>query len=107
MIDPSIPLSLRTSGDVQARLGSALRQLRKGHSITLQGLARSSGIPVSTIARMECHGQGSIETWVKLMAALGQLDRLHDMLEAATKAATAPKSMDELRRDQPATGSRG
>ena len=84
-----------TPADIEAALARRLRDARKAKGWTQAELATRSGLSVATVARLEQSGQGQLSSFIRLCAALGHLDDFDAVLEA-----TAPSSLDELRRRQ-------
>jgi len=52
---------LSSPGEVRENLGQWLRNLRQRQEWTLPMLASRSGVPVSTLSRLEREGHGSVD----------------------------------------------
>ena len=98
MVD--LPLAL-TPGDVEGALAHRVRGARKARGWTQAELARRSGLSMATIARLERSGLGQLSSLIRVCAAFDRLDDFDAVLKA-----TAPSSLDELRRLQGRTGAR-
>lgn len=57
-------------------LARFVKTVRLNQEMTLEELSTRSGISRSSLIRLEKHGAGSIETQVRVFAALGVLDEL-------------------------------
>lgn len=86
-------------------LGRRLAQIRKQQGYTQEELAAEAGIGVATIRRIEGGQDSQLETWLKLLRALGlayAIDALlpenHASPMAQVRAASRPK------RRKPASG---
>jgi transcriptional regulator with XRE-family HTH domain len=73
-------LSLNTPADALQALAASIKSARLQADITRQELAERSGVGVATLARVEKNGICSTETLVRILAALGVVDRLVDVL---------------------------
>ncbi|MEO8195677.1 MAG: helix-turn-helix domain-containing protein [Thermoanaerobaculia bacterium] len=97
----------RESSDerILAELGSRLEQLRLQRGITQAVLAREAGIGKRTLERMEDGGGAQIVSLIRVLRALGLLERL-DLL--APEALPSPIALARLqgRRRQRATRKR-
>ncbi|MCK9488501.1 MAG: helix-turn-helix transcriptional regulator [Xanthomonadales bacterium] len=69
----TIPTHLRS-------LGARLARLRLARNLTQARLAQESGTSLSSIKRLEAGGNASLETLLRVLAALGLDDRLLDAL---------------------------
>lgn len=81
-------------------LGRRLAQIRKQHGLTQAELADEAGIGIATLRRIEGGQDSQVESWLKLLKALGlayAIDALlpenyaSPMAEARTSAARKPK----------------
>ena len=59
-------------------------------------LAARSGIPVSTLSRLERDGEGGLDTFVRLLHALGELDGFHAYVKEQLRKASFPSDIAEL-----------
>ena len=65
--------------DLQSQLGSRLAKLRLARNVTQQTLAARSGVGLRTLRRLEAGQPTSLDTFVRVVIALG----LHEGLLAA------------------------
>jgi len=72
-------LSLYTAFDVQFELKDYLKQSRKQHKLSVEGLAQQSGVPYSTIRKFERTGNISLRQFLMLLEALGGLKQLRNL----------------------------
>jgi transcriptional regulator with XRE-family HTH domain len=83
---PRRPVAAARTPD-RARMGARLREIRKGHGLTLKALSARSGVALSTLSKMEL-GQISV-SYEKFAAVAKALDvdiaRLFDPRAAAVK----------------------
>ena len=75
-------LPLTTVEDVLASLRKLVR------------LARRSGVPMTTISRLERTGLASTDTLFKVLFALNRLDAFEDMLNAQLRLVKFPKTLE-------------
>ena len=92
----SANLQLSRPREVRASLGKWLRLARQRLEWTLPMLASRSGVPVSTLSRLEREGQGGIDTLLRVFQALGVLDDVHGLLQDQLRRASIPVDLDEL-----------
>jgi len=96
MIDPQSALQLSRPSDVRLVLGHWLRSARQRLQLTQPMLAKKSSVPVSTLSRMERNGEGSIESLLRLLHALGELDGVNDFIQAQIRRALLPTDLSKL-----------
>ena len=78
----NIEYTLATPAQIEAELGSKLEKLRLAQNINQTQLAREAGVSRRTITRLE-NGEGiSLDTLIRVMTALGVVERL-DLLVPA------------------------
>lgn len=86
-------------------LGNRLRRLRLNRDVSQQELAERSGLSTRTIRNIESGQNPSLESLIKVMRALGLVDRFDELLPPPV-----PSPMDMLRlegrRRERASGSR-
>ena len=87
-------LPLNTADDVLASLRELVRLARQREEWTQADLARRSGIPMTTISRLERTGLASIDTLFKVLFALNKLDAFEDMLKAQLRLVKFPKTLE-------------
>ena len=94
MTDLSNILPLTTVEDVFASLRELVRLVRQREEWTQADLARRSGVPMTTISRLERTGLASTDTLFKVLFALNRLDAFEDMLKAQLRIVKFPKTLD-------------
>ena len=87
-------LPLTTVEDVLASLRELVRLARQREEWTQADLARRSGVPMTTISRLERMGLASTDTLFKVLFALNRLDAIEDMLKEQLRLAKFPKTLD-------------
>ena len=87
-------LPLTTVEDVLANLRELVRLARQREEWTQADLARRSGVPMTTISRLERMGLASTDTLFKVLFALNRLDAIEDMLKEQLRLVMFPKSLD-------------
>ncbi len=94
-----------TDAAVLAETGRRLRRERLNRNITRAGLAELSGVSTSTIQHVEHGANYSMETLIRLLRALGLLDRIDALLP---EPGPSPIELAKLRgkERQRASGSR-
>lgn len=87
-------LPLTTADDVLASLRELVRLARQREVWTQADLARRSGVPMTTISRLERTGLASTDTLFKVLFALNRLDAFADMLKAQLRLVKFPKTLE-------------
>ena len=88
-------LPLTTVEDVLASLRELIRLARQREVWTQADLARRSGVPMTTISRLERTGLASTDTLFKVLFALKRLDAFEDMLKAQLRLVKFPKTLED------------
>ncbi len=88
-------LPLTTAEDVLASLRELVRLARQREVWTQADLARRSGVPMTTISRLERTGLASTDTLFKVLFALNRLDAFEDMLKAQLRLVKFPKTLED------------
>ena len=94
MTDLSNILPLITVEDALAKLRELVRLARQREEWTQADLARRSGVPMTTISRLERTGLSSTDTLFKVLFALNRLDAFEDMLKEQLRLVKFPKTLD-------------
>ena len=94
-------LPLTTVEDVLVRLREMVRLARQREVWTQADLARRSGVPMTTISRLERTGLASTDTLFKVLFALNRLDAFEDMLKAQLRLVKFPKTLEGNREPAP------
>ena len=87
-------LQLTTVDDALVSLREMVRLARQREEWTQADLARRSGVPMTTISRLERTGLASTDTLFKVLFALNRLDAFEDMLKAQLRIVKFPKTLD-------------
>ena len=87
-------MPLTTVEDVLASLRELVRLSRQREEWTQADLARRSGVPMTTISRLERTGLASTDTLFKVLFALNKLDSFGDMFKAQLRLLRFPKTLD-------------
>ncbi|KJV24655.1 hypothetical protein VI06_21645 [Aquitalea magnusonii] len=84
-------------------LASKIRQYRKLRKESQVSFAKRAGIPLRTFKRMETHGMGHLETFIKALQALEYSHYLQLLFppQPASSIRTLEEKIDLLRRKQP------
>ena len=96
MKDYPNPLQITRPGDVRRTLGLWLRSARQRLEWTQPILASRSGVPVATLSRLEREGEGSIDSILRVLQAMGRLDYLHVELKEQLRMASIPQDLKDL-----------
>ena len=94
MTDISNILPLTTADDALAGLRELVRLSRQREEWTQADLARRSGVPMTTISRLERTGRASTDTLFKVLFALNRLDAFADMLKEQLRLVKFPKTLE-------------
>ncbi|MDW6092157.1 helix-turn-helix domain-containing protein [Vibrio rhizosphaerae] len=89
-------LSLYTAYDVQLELKTFIKQSRKQQKLTVEALAKRSGVPYSTIRKFESSGNISLRQFLMLFEAVGDLSQIRALTQTHQ---SEPKSIDEVLKD--------
>ncbi len=92
------PLQIARPKDARQSLGQWLRRARQRQELTQPLLSGKSGIPVATLSRLEREGAGGIDTLMRVLWALGELDGFHDYLQERLRQSSLPRDIAELQR---------
>lgn len=94
-------LSLVTVSDALQMLSTWVRTERQRRRWTQGELARRSGVPASTISRLERTGLGSTDAVLKILFALNLLDAAADFLKERQRLAALPTTLREPVSEKP------
>jgi transcriptional regulator with XRE-family HTH domain len=83
--------------ETRQALGQWIRLTRQRLSLTQPLLASKSGVPVTTLSRLEREGQGGVDSLLRVLQALGELDGLHVHVQELLRKASLPNDLSELR----------
>jgi transcriptional regulator with XRE-family HTH domain len=82
-------------------LGQWLRLTRQRLGLTQPLLASKSGVPVTTLSRMEREGQGGVDNLLRVLQALGELDGFHAHVQELLRKASLPNDLSEIIKSVP------
>ena len=74
--------AMQSSEDIAAALAARLRSRRLAQKLTLEGLARRSGVPLGTLKKFERTGQIALVSFIRLVVALKDDAALENLLLA-------------------------
>ena len=90
-------LNLSTSQEIGRTLGNRLRQKRLARELQQRELAARAGLSQSTLRNLETRGVSTLDTFIKVVMALGAADELSTLLQtrhasiAAMQQASTPR----------------
>ena len=84
--------------DARQALGQWVRLARQRLELTQPVLSSRSGVPVATLSRLEREGAGGIDSLMRVLLALGELDGFHAHLQEHLRQASLPRDLSELQR---------
>ena len=91
---------LTTPQDVLASLRDWIRRERQRANLTQGELARRSGVPATTISRLERTGLASTDALLRILFALDRIDAFQDFLKERLRLAAFPATL-RLSEDRP------
>ena len=89
-------LSLYTAFDIQIEMKEFLKQSRKKKKLTVEQLAKRSGVPYGTIRKFEKSGEISFRQFLMLFEVVGSLSQLRKSIQ---ESKPEPASIEEVLRD--------
>ncbi len=72
-----------THQDIQYKLADKIKGIRKQKKLTQKQMAVKSDVPLSTYARIEQLGEGSLKDFAKILIALDRADEISKILQTA------------------------
>lgn len=75
-------MELYTHLDIQYQLADKIKAVRKEKKITQKQMSLHADIPLSTYARIEQLGEGSLKDFSKILIALGRADEIGKILQS-------------------------
>ena len=75
---------LKTPIEASLDLGRKTKDLRLGKKWTRETLSKRSGVPAPTLRRFENTGKIALESFLKIMNALGRLDEIESLLNPSS-----------------------
>lgn len=70
-----------THQDIQYKLADKIKAIRKQKKLTQKQMATKSDIPLSTYARIEQIGEGSLKDFSKILISLDRADEIDKILQ--------------------------
>lgn len=89
-------LPITTVRDALAQAAKFVRTARQNRGWTIKELSSRSGVPASTISRLERTGLASTEALFEILFAMNELEYLHDYLSVNLKRNELPRTLAEL-----------
>lgn len=89
-------LPITTVRDALAQAAKFVRTARQNRGWTIKELSSRSGVPASTISRLERTGLASTEALFEILFAMSELEYLHDYLSVNLKRNELPRTLAEL-----------
>lgn len=77
-----------------SELGERIKRLRLAHNLSQQQLADMTLVSLSSLRRLEAHGQGSLEFVVRVAQALQVTAQLEPLFDATTTRSIAQMEQD-------------
>jgi len=81
-------LEFYTHQDIQYQLADKIVAIRKQKKLTQKQMAKKSDIPLSTYARIEQLGEGSLKDFSKILIALDRADEISKILIVSEQTPT-------------------
>ncbi len=75
-------LATSRTPDVLEEIGTRLRRVRLDRNVSIEELARSAGVGVSTVRRLEAGKSAGTQSLVRVLRALGRLQAIDAFLPA-------------------------
>ena len=93
------PFSIMSFEDIAAELAVRLRNLRLAQNLTLEGLARRSGVALGTLKKFERTGQIALVSFIRLVVTLNDeaalagllLEQKFETLDEVLQSGNRPK----------------
>lgn len=79
-------------------LGQWIRLTRQRLGLTQPLLASKSGVSVTTLSRLEREGQGAVDSLLRVLQALGELDSFHSHVQELLRKASLPQDLAEIKK---------
>ena len=103
MTDSSIHSAIQMARPRETRqaLGQWVRLTRQRLGLTQPLLASKSGVPVTSLSRLEREGQGGVDNLLRVLQALGELDGFHAHVQELLRKASLPHDLSEMKKPAP------
>ncbi len=76
-------MQLYTHQDIQYQLADKIKAIRKQKKLTQKQISVKTDIPLSTYARIEQQGEGSLKDFAKILIALDHADEISKILQVS------------------------
>lgn len=86
-----LDFTFSTHDEICEELGSRLRIRRMGLNLTQAEVAARAGVSKGTVSNIEKHGQGTLESLVRVLQAMGMTKELQPLFQPR------PGSIDQLK----------
>lgn len=83
--------------DSRIALGQWVRAMRQRAQWTQPMLASKTGVAVSSLSRLEREGAGSIDSFLRVLQALGELNTFHTEIQERLRKANLPLDISDLK----------
>ncbi len=80
LVDTMISFSIMSSEDISAEMAVRSKNRRLAQNLTLEGLARRSGVALGTLKKFERTGQIALVSFIRLVIALKDEVSLENLL---------------------------
>ncbi len=74
-------MELYTHQEIQYQIADKIKALRKQKKLTQKQMSMKADIPLSTYARIEQLGEGSLKDFTKILMALNRADEISKILQ--------------------------
>lgn len=96
MTDYNNILQIITVDDALSQLKGMVREARHHRRWTIKELSTRSGVPESTISRLERTGLASSDAVFKVLFAMNELDRPVEAIKESRRLNCLPRSLDDI-----------
>jgi len=91
---------LATADEILRTLGQRIRAQRLAQGLPQSELAQMAGLSLGALRKLENSGQSSLETWVRILQALGLASELDDLLVLAQQSIAQMQRAEVARQRQ-------
>jgi len=92
---------LSTPQEIARELGTRLRQHRLAHGWRQRELAERAGVSEAILRKFEREGTGTLDSFIRVVAALGMTDQLTPLLDTRPRSIKAMEHASERRQRAP------
>ncbi|WP_157670873.1 helix-turn-helix domain-containing protein [Chitinibacter sp. GC72] len=103
-----LDFAFATQQEICAELATRLKRQRLAQSLTQKDLAERAGLALGTVKNLEGKGISSLESFIRVVVALGLVDELATLFELKTAQSIAQMERAQLaeRKRAPRSGSK-